>query len=1083
MSIGRIFLHNRISIFSQFRVEKMCYNNLVVISPTHQLETSAGGSAHRQYMVRPLYTREQLINMSNKLKLKTCKYSILPFSTIETIRKLKINKRPSKLGSRLNSYTSKVNTKNLVQIPLGTDQIKTSNVRVATVNTRSLKNKADLIIETSKLEDSDFLVISETWLKEEDEHWLATSSLATDEYRIQAINRPVKQGGGVALLHKNRYHVTRDHNAPQLDLLEFGIWATRVRNKTLTIAGLYHPPLGNTRNTPARFLDQISELVQYLFTNHKNLVLLGDFNVHVNKLDNQDTQAYIDTMEALGLVQHINQPTHQLGNTLDLIYTESLEPIVVSHAFASNFISDHCLVGIELEMRKQQVRIESSKTRNYSNFSTSTFDTSFKDTTILEQDNFEQAVKELEKELTRTLDELAPLQDRRRKKIPSRPWYNSTLKEQKRIVRTRERIYIRDRQPHQWQAFTRERNRYTRMLEFHKRNYLVTKVEEATTDSRQLFQLVGSLLGRKEENPLPEATSDSILAEDFASFFHEKIDNIRSRFNNIAPYKPEVKSDVPLLSKFTPISAIQLEKTITRMSSKTCALDIIPTTRLKEVLGTILPSITHIVNKSLTQGQFYTDWKEALVKPLVKSRILGTTMTNYRPVRNLQFISKIVEKVTLDQFTQHCNRNSLLPSYQSAYRQYHSCETSLVKLVNDILWAMEKQLVTVVVILDLSAAFDTVDHNLLLEVLENRFGIAGTARKWYTSYLKPRSFKVSIRGSTSQPRQLDYSVPQGSIQGAFLFIAYASTLELVVQPSGLELNGFADDHSIRTTFKPSKLDHTEEFETIAKIETTMLKVKTWMDQVRLKLNEAKTEFMYFGWPSQLGKCAVSTIDINGENIARNDVTKYLGAHLDSALNFKKHIKTKCKAAMFNLQRIRAARKYLTRSASNKLMVSLVISHLDYTNGLLGGLPKCSIEQLQRVQNIAAKIVLGKRKYDSSTRCLEELHWLPIQYRIEFKIISLVYKSLHGLAPQYLNNLLTRKVQRREGLRSNDNTSQLEIPHTSRKTFAARAFSVLGPELWNQLPSEIQQAKSYISFKKTLKTFLYRKAFGGLVGLA
>ena len=171
-------------------------------------------------------------------------------------------------------------------------------------------------------------------------------------------------------------------------------------------------------------------------------------------------------------------------------------------------------------------------------------------------------------------------------------------------------------------------------------------------------------------------------------------------------------------------------------------------------------------------------------------------MTNYRPVSSLQFISKIVEKVTLDQFTQYCNRNSLLPNYQSAYRQYHSCETSLVKLVNDILWAMEKQLVTVVVILHRSAAFDTVDHDLLLEVLENRFGIAGTAKKWYTTYLKLRSFKVSIRGSTSQPRQLDYSVPQGSIQGTFLFIAYASTLDLFVQPSGIELNGFADDHSI-----------------------------------------------------------------------------------------------------------------------------------------------------------------------------------------------------------------------------------------------------------------------------------------------
>ena len=387
-------------------------------------------------------------------------------------------------------------------------------------------------------------------------------------------------------------------------------------------------------------------------------------------------------------------------------------------------------------MKKQLVKEESSKTRSYRNFNPSDFEANFNNTSILEQDDFEQAVIELEKELTRTLDELAP-QDRRKKKQPSRPWYNATLKEQRRILRTRERIYNRNRQLHQWKAYTRERDRYTRMLEFQKRHYLVTKVEEATTDSKQLFQLVGTLLGHKEDNPLPEATSNSALAEDFASFFHDKIDNIWSRFNNIQPYKPNDKCNVPLLRKFTPISARQLERTINSMPSKSCALDIIPTTRLKVVL-TIPPSLAHIVNKSLEQGVFYSNWKEALVKLLVKKKSLGTTMTNYRPVSNLQFISKIVEKVTLDQFTLHCNNNSLLPNYQSAYWKYYSCETSLVKLVNDILWAMEKQLVTVVVILDLSAAFDIVDHHLLLKVLEKQYGIVGAARQWCTSYLKPR---------------------------------------------------------------------------------------------------------------------------------------------------------------------------------------------------------------------------------------------------------------------------------------------------------------------------------------------------------
>ena len=121
-----------------------------------------------------------------------------------------------------------------------------------------------------------------------------------------------------------------------------------------------------------------------------------------------------------------------------------------------------------------------------------------------------------------------------------------------------------------------------------------------------------------------------------------------------------------------------------------------------------------------------------------------------------------------------------------------------------------------------------------------------------------------------------------------------------MQPTGLELNGFADDHSVHTSFKPSKLDHKEELNTIATMESTMLDIKYWMDQVHPKLNEAKTEFIYFGWPSQLGKCVATTVDVNGEIISRSSITKYLGAHLNSTLNFQQHIKTEFKAAMFNL---------------------------------------------------------------------------------------------------------------------------------------------------------------------------------------
>ena len=440
------------------------------------------------------------------------------------------------------------------------------------------------------------------------------------------------------------------------------------------------------------------------------------------------------------------------------------------------------------------------------------------------------------------------------------------------------------------------------MLNYYKRNHLVGQVKDAQNDSKQLFRIVDRILGRKNENPLPKAASTLELTEDFASYFHTKIDTIREGFNGIDSYKPQPR-DVPQLVKFAPVSPSELGKIIRKMLPKMCKLDQIPTNKLQEILDGCLPALLHITNRSLELGEFADGWKEALVKPLIKKRQLGTINSNYRPVSNLSFISKIVEKATLEQFNNHCNQHSLLPEYQSTYRKHHSCETSLVRLVNDILWNMEKQLVTPIVILDLSTAFDTVDHDPLLGVLATRFGIQGKALEWYSNYLKPRRFRVTIEEETLKPRQLDYSVPQGSIQGAFLFIAYASTLDQVINSSQLELNGFTDDHSVRSSFKPSKLDHTKEHQTTAIIEKSMQDIKVWMDQVHLKMNNSKTEFIYFGWPSQLEKCTTRKIDVNGEEITRSDHTRYLGAYLNQKLDFKLHIQAKSRAAILNVLRI------------------------------------------------------------------------------------------------------------------------------------------------------------------------------------
>ena len=156
--------------------------------------------------------------------------------------------------------------------------------------------------------------------------------------------------------------------------------------------------------------------------------------------------------------------------------------------------------------------------------------------------------------------------------------------------------------------------------------------------------------------------------------------------------------------------------------------------------------------------------KTAIIRPLLKKPGLELMTKNYRPVRNLSFLSKLLEKCVLVRFNNHCKENDLIPSHQSAYREHHSCETALVRLTNDLLWSMERQQVTALVAIDLLAAFDTVDHTVLSK---------------------------------------DFSVPQGSILGPVLFSAYISTLRLEV-PRSIDLHGFADDHVMKKDFLASK---------------------------------------------------------------------------------------------------------------------------------------------------------------------------------------------------------------------------------------------------------------------------------------
>jgi len=814
------------------------------------------------------------------------------------------------------------------------------------------------------------------------------------------------------------------------------------------------------------FISEFNQFLTDIQVHHKNMIILGDFNIHINDTANHDSKIFIEHMESAGFLQHVTTSTHRAGNILDHVYTEEGGNVTVTSCKVMDFISDHNIIKCILNIPKENVTRKTITYRKFSQVDLKAFssDLEFKlpTTPSLQDlvDHFEQKVSEI-------VDLHAPTRTRTLTIRHKNLWYTEEVRQLKRRVQKQERLWRRTRLNNHWQLLRKAHRQYTSLIRSTKIEKLSQKVNDCRGNLKELYKLFNSITGKKKENPMPRGSTDEELAEDFADHFLGKITTIRDALEHTQKYVPSVKETIKF-GEFTELRSEEIRKIIMSMKTKSCELDCLPTFLLKAVIPKVEHIITDIINTSLQEGNFVNTWKTAVIRPSIKKPGLETTFNNYRPVSNVGFLSKVLEKAALYQLMEHCDTNNLLPDYQSAYRKSYSCETALVKLVDDLLWSMEKQQATALIAIDLSAAFDTVDHEILQSVLTARFGISNTALDWFSSYLYPRSCKVNVGEKYSNEKDLHFSVPQGSCMGPVLYLAYASTLQDVI-PSHIDLHGYADDHAVKLSFKANDL--AAQHDTINQLQRCLQDINEWMNMNRLKMNASKTEFIIFSSRQHLKGNMATQINVCEAVVERTQKIKYLGTTLDESLTMKDFVTSKCRTAMWNIQRIKNFRSILTQEACETLTLGLVISHLDFTNAVLTGIPDCDIKRLQRVQNIAAKLVVNND--ENAHTCLKKLHWLPIKLRIKHKVLTLVYKCLNNDAPHYLKDLLVIDTPSRPQLRSNSTASvKLTVPFVRRTTFAARAFSVMGPKWWNSLPDSIKNSPCAETFKKHLKTHLF-----------
>ena len=909
-------------------------------------------------------------------------------------------------------------------------------------------------------------------------------SLLPKGYSLFHVPRTYSTGGGVAIVYKDCITV-KPQISTKFNSFEYMECLVKLGNNWTRVVAIYRPPPSQVNGfTVKQFINEFTQLLEILVVSQGQLLILGDFNFHLDKLYDCCTKQFLDMLSLFNLTQHVSGPTHNLGSTLDLVITRSNEDLLSNINVCNPFISDHYAVVFNLRHKKVRYRRENVSYRPYKSIDEDSFIRDVSDclvTPVLSYPNVDHLFSIYNNCLSSLIDHHAPIRTKTITIRPDAPWYNNAITQAKRLRRSYEHKWLRsktlDSSDYYELKYRDQCTIVNNLVLKSKCDFYNGKVQAAKGDQKELFKLVNNIFHNNSKQAMPSHDSLEQLSNMFSDFYVTKIEKIRADISSAcsdgaviegASASHELFSvDIPLI-EFYPASVEEIREIIASSPNKSCDLDPIPTWLLKKCGDPLVYLITEIVNMSLSSAHMPNDMKKAILTPIIKKLFLDPeVLNNFRPISNLSFVSKIIEKVVASRLIDHMSLNGLDDAMQSAYKKFHSTESALINIFDDVLSALDLKKLAMLIMQDLSAAFDTVDHEILLNRLEKRLGIKGKALAWFKSYLSNRTQSVRVNGTFSDSKSLKFGVPQGSVLGPILFNIYTLPLGDILRKHDIPYHFYADDSQEYAFFEVQ--DYTT---TALKMENAVHDIRVWYSQNFLKSNDDKTDviilFSKFCPSFYKFPIAVGEILINPSTKVKN-----LGVTIDQNLNMEKHVNNVVSTAFLKLRELYFYRRYLTKDSLVVLVHAFITSRVDYCNSLLTGLPSVLLRKLQSVLNASARLISGTRKFDHITHVLKDLHWLPIKQRIKFKLMLTVFKCLNGSAPMYLQKKLN--ISCNPKLRSS-NKKLLIVPKSRTKIYGDRRFSVSGPRQWNLLPKEIRLCNSIDNFKSKLKTFLFTEAY-------
>jgi hypothetical protein len=697
---------------------------------------------------------------------------------------------------------------------------------------------------------------------------------------------------------------------------------------------------------------------------------------------------------------------------------------------------------------------------------------------VLKIENVDVAWDTFKTSFLAVIDKVAPVKEVRLKQR-TEPWFDSELLE---LIQERDKTLYKYKKSNRcdqelYIQYKKLRNKVQYKTKKARESYFSSKVEEQKNTPKKLWQTLKSLgtsnTGSTKTSKIGLKIGDEIcfdkqkVAEKFNSFFT----TVASTLVEKLPPRPNIFGETFINNFYKHkvaenefgLSAVNEELICSHLKkiciSKATGLDKLPARFIKDAADVIAPCITHIVNLSINLGDVPKELKTARVVPLFKKND-KTEAGNYRPVSILSIISKIMERVVFDQFEAFLKEKSLIYKFQSGFRSSFSTDTCLIHLTDHIRKECDKGNYTGMVMLDLQKAFDTVDHGILLTKLR-AMGVQSNSVKWFQSYLSNRSQFVEIGGIQSGSNQINCGVPQGSILGPLLFLAYVNDMSAAVN---CKLLLYADDSALMVSnkdigFIQSSLS--QELESVSK----------WLIDNKLSLHLGKTESILFGTKRKLKQTSKLDIRCNGSKILSKSSVKYLGVDLDQSLNGEitgNKILKKVHARLAFLYRKSKCLNIYTK----KLLVSALIQcHYDYAcSTWYSGLSAKTTHRLQTAQNKIIRYVLGLNpRSHLGYEEFRKVGWLPVKYRVDQIKLNHMHKIVGGNCPDYMKEGM---VMLRSMHNHNTRHSAMNFSLPNMGSNGQNSFQYTGIKLWNSLPIGVQKEEERHVFKHKVKQYLF-----------